>query len=182
MNGWKTHASSTVHTTGRWLTVEDRTVETPAGLVIEHWPWVITPNYINVVAITGAGNVLLFRQGKYGFDGDSLAPVGGYVEPGEAPIAAAKRELLEETGYTADEWVHLGRFQVDPNRGVAWGDMYLALGARKIAAITADDLEEQELLEMTQAEIRRALRDGRFKVLAWAANVALALLYLPAEP
>lgn len=178
MSGWKTRAKTTVHASGKWLSVEDRTVETPGGLVIEHWPWVITPNYVNVLAVTENGLALIFRQGKYGFEGDSLAPVGGYVEPGEAPLAAAKRELLEETGCTAETWQHLGRFQVDPNRGVAWGDLYLALGARKTAEIHADDLEEQELLEMTAGELRRALREGQFKVLAWAANIALALLHL----
>jgi ADP-ribose pyrophosphatase len=108
--------------------------------------------------------------------------VGGYLEPGEEPLAAARRELLEETGHTAAEWVHLGRFQVDPNRGVAWGDLYLALGARKTAETVADDLEEQQLLEMTLDEVKAALRDGRFKVLAWAANIALALLHLAEVP
>jgi len=178
MPHWKTHTSNTVHTNGKWLSVEDRTVETPTGTVIEHWPWIITPNYINVVAITETGRALIFRQGKYGFEGESLAPVGGYVEPGEEPLAAAKRELLEETGCVAAEWVHLGRFQVDPNRGVAWGDLFLAMGARRTAVRSADDLEEQELLEMTLDETRAALHAGRFKVLAWAANVALAVLHL----
>ncbi len=42
----------------------------------------------------------------------------------------------------------------------------------------ADDLEEQHLQLMSLAEVETALREGRFKVLAWAANIALALLYL----
>jgi ADP-ribose pyrophosphatase len=177
MTDWKTLTSQTVLSSGKWLEVEDRTVETPAGQVIEHWPWVITPDYVNVLAVTEQGDYLIFRQGKYALSGESLAPIGGYIEPGEAPLAAARRELLEETGYEAREWHALGRFIVDPNRGVAMGDLYLAHGARQVADRNADDLEEQHLLHLSRAELAAALREGRFKVLAWAANIALALLF-----
>ena len=98
------------------------------------------------------------------------------MEPGEEPLQAARRELLEETGHEADEWIHLGQYLVDPSRGVAVGNLYLARGARPVASITADDLEEQHLLFLTRAELEEALRAGQFKVLAWAANIAFALL------
>ena len=176
MPHWKTHASAVILSSGKWLTVEDRTVETPSGQIIEHWPWVTTPDYVNVLAVTPAGNYLIFRQGKYGLDGESLAPVGGYVEPGEDSLQAAQRELLEETGYEADEWLCLGKFLVDPNRGVSVGTLYLARCARNVAERTVDDLEEQQLLLLTRAELEQALQSGQFKILAWAANVALGLL------
>jgi ADP-ribose pyrophosphatase len=176
MSNWKTLTSQTVLSAGMWLTVEDRTVQTPSGKQIEHWPWVTTPNYVNVLAVTPQGQYLIFRQGKYALDGESLAPIGGYIDPGEAPLAAAQRELLEETGYIAPDWRHLGQFWVDPNRGVAVGDLYLARGAHQVALRHADDLEEQTLLLLEREELIRALRAGEFKVLAWAANIALALL------
>jgi ADP-ribose pyrophosphatase len=176
MSIWKTHSSTPVLTSGKWLSVELRSVETPTGQIIENWPWVTTPNYVNVLAVTSDGRYLVFRQGKYGFDGDSLAPVGGYIEPGEEPFHAAQRELLEETGCQADDWLPLGQFLVDPNRGVALGNLYLARGAHPVAERTADDLEEQHLLYLTRTELEKALLAGQFKVLAWAANIALALL------
>ncbi|GAP07555.1 ADP-ribose pyrophosphatase [Anaerolinea thermolimosa] len=178
---WKTLQIQPVFSSDRWLTVEDRTVQTPDGQVIEHWPWVITPDYINVLAVTPDGRYLVFRQGKYGLEGDSLAPVGGYLEPGEDPLAAAQRELLEETGYTARQWHHLGHFLVDPNRGVARGDLFLASDAFQVAQPVPDDLEEQELLLLSRAELETALRRGQFKVLAWAATVAFALLSNPQD-
>ncbi len=176
MSNWKTLSSTPILDGGKWLSVEDRTVVTPAGQIIEHWHWVTTPNYVNVLAVTPEGRYLVFRQGKYGLDGDSLAPVGGFMEPGEEPLRAAQRELLEETGHAADEWISLGQYLVDPSRGVAVGNLYLARGARPVAPITADDLEEQHLLFLTRAELEEALRAGQFKVLAWAANIAFALL------
>ena len=117
MSNWQTLSSTPILDGGKWLSVEDRTVVTPAGQIIEHWHWVTTPNYVNVLGVTPEGRYLVFRQGKYGLDGKSLAPVGGYMEPGEEPLQAARRELLEETGHEADEWISLGQYLVDPSRG-----------------------------------------------------------------
>lgn len=177
MSAWKTLESKPVVSFGKWLLLEERTVQTPTGQVVEHWPWVVSPDYVNVLAVTPEGRYLIFRQQKYGVEGESLAPVGGYIEPGEQPLEAARRELLEETGYAADEWQLLGQFRVDPNRGVAMGSLFLARGARRVAQPHADDLEELHLQLMERPQLESALRAGQFKVLAWAANIALALLY-----
>ncbi len=178
MSLWKTLSRKPVLSFGKWLSVEDRTVETPDGQVIEHWPWVQTPDYVNILAVTPEGRFLVFRQGKYGLEGESLAPVGGYIEEGEDPLEAAKRELREETGYEAAGWTSLGTYLVDPNRGVAMGYLYLAAGAVQVAEADADDLEEQHLVLMERAELAEALHAGQFKVLAWAAAIALALLWI----
>ena len=177
MTAWKTISSQLVYSCGRWLSVEDRTVETPGGEVIEHWNWVVTPDFVNVLARTPDGRYLIFRQGKYGFEGDSLAPVGGYIEPGEDPFSAAKRELLEETGFASEDWQDLGGFQVDPNRGVANGFSFFARNAHPVAQPSGGDLEEQHLLFLERDDLETALKGGRFKVMAWAANVAFALLF-----
>lgn len=176
MQTWKTLDRRTILQHNRYLTVEYHTVELPDGRVIPDWPWVITPDYVNVLAQTVEGDFLCFRQVKYGVEGTSLAPVGGYLEPGEAPLDGAKRELLEETGYEAPEWVALGRYTSDANRGAGTGYLFLARGARQVAEPHADDLEEQHLLHLSRAELRAGLEAGEFKVLSWAATVAMALL------
>jgi ADP-ribose pyrophosphatase len=179
MESWKTISKEKVLDYGKWLVVEDHTVELPDGRQIPNWPWVITPDYINVLAQTIEGTFLCFRQTKYSVkDGTSLGVVGGYIEPGEDPLTAAKRELLEEMGYEAAEWVDLGKYAVDGNRGAGTGFLFLAREARFVGKLaSSDDLEALELLKLSREELRKALLAGEFKVLGWAACVALALQY-----
>lgn len=165
-----------------WLSVEEHAVELPDGRVVEDWPWLVGREFVNVVAVTDDGAFLVLRQVKYAVEGTSLAPVGGYLDEGEEPLAAARRELLEETGYEAAEWAPLGSYVVDGNRGAGVGHLLLASRARKVAEPDADDLEEQELLSLSRAEVEAALLAGEFKVLSWATVVALALIALDARP
>jgi ADP-ribose pyrophosphatase len=175
---WRTLSRRTVLDQGKFLRVENHTVELPDGRVIPDWPWVITPDYINVVAVTEADEFLFFRQTKYAVEGIALAPVGGYLKPGEAPLAAAQRELLEETGYAAADWTPLGRYVVDGNRGSGTACFFLARNARYVQPIQADDLEEQELVRLSRRDVEAALEQGEFKLLPWAAIVVLALRHL----
>ena len=178
MKPWKTKSRKIILDDRPWLTVEHHTVELPDGRVIPNWAWVITPDYINVVALTEDERFICFHQVKYGIKGVTLAVVGGYVNVGEDPLEAAKRELLEETGYEAPDWLSLGSYLVDPNRGIATGHLFLARGARYVQTPIVDDLEEQELLLLTRKEIENALERGEIKILAWAATVSFALRHL----
>jgi ADP-ribose pyrophosphatase len=175
---WKTLSRDTVLAHSKYLTVEDHTVELSDGRIIERWPWIITPDFINVVVETTEHQFICFRQTKYAVEGVTLAPVGGYLEPGEDPLTAAQRELLEETGYAASEWIDVGRYCLDANRGACTAYLFLARGAYYVQPPDADDLEEQELVFLTRTEIETALTDGEFKVLSWAANVAFALRHI----
>jgi ADP-ribose pyrophosphatase len=175
MKQWKTLSRKTVLPWNEFLTVESHDIQLPDGSVIERWPWVVTPDFVNVMAITSEQHFVMFEQVKYGFSGISLAPVGGYIEAGEAPLSAAKRELLEETGFQADRWTPLGTFRVDPCRGAGMGHFFLAENACQVAAPDADDLEEQRLVYLDLHELDNALDTQRIKALAWSTIVLLAL-------
>jgi ADP-ribose pyrophosphatase len=181
MQPWKTLERRTVLDFNRFLRVEQHRVELPDGRVIDDWPWLVTPDYINVLARTTEGAFVCFRQTKYAVDGIALAPVGGYIEKGEEPLEAARRELMEEAGCEAREWVALGSYAVDSNRGNGTAWFFLALDATLVQAPTADDLEEQELVLLERAELERAIDAGEIKSLGWVASFLLALRHLDAR-
>lgn len=178
MQPWKTISRQTILDRGRFLVVENHTVRLPNGRVITDWPWLITPEYVNVAAVTAENEFLCFRQPKYAVGGITLAVVGGYLEPGEDPPAAAQRELLEETGYESPDWLSLGQYAVDGNRGAGMAYLFLARQAYQVAEPTADDLEEQQLLRLSRTEVEAALAAGEFKLLPSVAAIALTLQHL----
>ncbi len=175
---WQTLSKQTLLNPNKFLTVENHVVRLPDGQVIPDWAWVIVPNAVIVLVQLTDGAFLCFRQIKYAVDGATLAPVGGMLEPGEEPLAAAKRELREEMGCEAGHWVRLGSYILEPNRGVGTSHLFLAQEAVKVAEPASDDLEDQELVKLTRNELEAALWAGEFKVLPWAAAVSLALNYL----
>jgi ADP-ribose pyrophosphatase len=174
-NPWKTLSRRTILDHGRFLKVEEDSIELPDGSVISDWPRVIIPDAVIILPRLVNGKFLVFRQTKYAVEGISLAPVGGMLEPGEEPISAAKRELLEEMGCEAAKWISFGSYVLDPNRGVASIHLFLAIDATQVTDPESDDLEEQELLILERSELEQALTTGEFKVLAWTTVVSLAL-------
>ena len=108
LRAWETISRRTLLSHNKFLTVENHTVKLPDGQIIADWAWLVIPSAAIVLARTIDNQFLCFRQTKYAVEGIVYAPVGGMLEPGEAPLKAAKRELLEETGYEAPVWVNLG--------------------------------------------------------------------------
>ena len=101
------------------------------------------PDWINVVALTEDGEIVLVEQYRHGTRHNTLEIPGGMVDPeDESPLAAARRELLEETGYASEMWEEIG--VVEPNPAILSNRCftYLATGARRIADPTPDGHEE----------------------------------------
>ena len=102
----------------------------------------------------------------------------GFVEPGEEILAAAKRELLEEAGYEAEEWHFLGAFHDDGNRGMSQGHHFFASGLRRVAEPDAGDLSVVRPITLTPDEMRQGVLSGRVGESGAAVAILLGLDYL----
>ena len=159
MQAWKTLSRQIVLDRGKFLRVEDHTVELPDGRVIEQWPWIITPDFINVVALTDDDKMLCFRQGKYAIEGEALAPVGGYLEPGEEPLVAAQRELLEETGITATKWTKIQELHLSNSASDEFCILYIAQELN-FGESQPEDEEQLEIRKLHFDELYKMIESG----------------------
>ncbi len=123
--------------------------------------YVIKPhNWINIIPITSDGNVVMVKQFRHGIRELTLEVPGGMVDPGEEPAVAAAREMLEETGYVADEIIHLGTNHPNPALQDNVCDSYVAVNARKIQEPVFDTTEDIEIVLKPLAEISEMIRTG----------------------
>ena len=98
-------------------------------------------DWINVIPLTRAGEVVMIEQYRHGSEDVTLEIPGGMVDEGETAAEAAARELLEETGYAAEEVVALGRVRPNPAIHNNWLHTFLARGARFSRAPAFDSTE-----------------------------------------
>ena len=111
------------------------------------------PDWCNVLAETPEGELVLIWQYRFGTDALSLEIPGGVIDPGEEPIDAARRELLEETGYEAESFELVS--VVEPNPALQGNRCftYLARGARPTGETAFDDLEDLETVLVPKSEL-----------------------------
>jgi 8-oxo-dGTP pyrophosphatase MutT (NUDIX family) len=120
----------------------------------------LCPDWVNVVAFTTAGELLLVEQFRHGIDASTVEVIGGVCDRGEDPAQTARRELLEETGHEAGRWVGLGSCAPNPAVQNNRCHFFLALDCVPVAALDLDPSEELRVWAASWAEAEQLLRDG----------------------
>lgn len=137
---WKILASKHVYPHVRIDQCELPDGQVIEGFVLEYRDWA------TVVALTPDRQVVMERQYRHGIQQVLLELPGGVIDPEDAsPLEAARRELLEETGYTSDKFIQVGKVCPNPANQVNSIYYYLALDACQTAPQHLDGTEEIEV-------------------------------------
>ncbi|MDR1840881.1 MAG: NUDIX hydrolase [Holophagales bacterium] len=121
------------------------------------------PEWVHAIPFTAvdAGfELLAVEQHRHGIEKASLEVPGGACDPGEDPLDAAKRELLEETGFSSDNWTHLGFCTPNPAIQDNRCHFFLALGCAQTRELNLDPTEELRVWAMPWAEWKSKLETG----------------------
>lgn len=140
------------------------TCRLPDGRILSPYYVLEYSDWVHVVAITPAQEVVLIQQYRHGRQEVILEIPGGVMEKNErSALAAAKRELLEETGYASDEFQFLGTVDPNPASHTNTNHLFLATNARPVAAQNLDENEDIEVVLTPLDEILDLLRQGVFR-------------------
>jgi 8-oxo-dGTP pyrophosphatase MutT (NUDIX family) len=126
----------------RWIRLRADRLRTAEGLEIAPWYVLDYPDWCVAVALTPDDRLVLVRQWRHGAQCWSLELPGGVIDAADAdPLAAARRELREETGYDAASWRYLHAGHANPAIQTNRLHVVLGLGAEPVAAATPEPTE-----------------------------------------
>lgn len=113
-----------------WLTARRDTVELPDGRVFDEFYILEYPAWVNIIAITDDDKFVMVRQYRRGLDDVFVELCAGCVEDGESDLAAAQRELLEETGYSGGEWTRFEQYSGNASTTTNLSTTFIARGVK----------------------------------------------------
>jgi len=162
----------------RWLTLRSDSVRLPNGNMLSPYHVIEIADWVNVVAISDAGDMLLVEQYRHAVARTLLEIPAGHVDPTEGLEAAARRELLEETGYGGGTWHALGALHPAASRFTNQVHAFLAVGVTRLARPMEEESENLRLHEIPWAEFAVGLRSGTLRLHEANQMSTLLLLHL----
>lgn len=151
-------------------------VRLPGGSELEEYHVIEYPDWVCIVCRTDDDQLVLVEQYRYGIDAVTFELPGGAIDPGEDAAVAAIRELKEETGFAAREWVFIGKCAPDPTRHTNWAWCYFASGGFQAGEQELEATEDMHVRILSVSEVLEAADEGRF-----VHGVHLAALFLAAR-
>ena len=144
-----------------WLTARKDVVQLPDGRINPEYYILEYPDWVNVIAVTTDGQMILERQYRHGLGKTCYELPCGVVEAGEAPLEAAKRELLEETGYAGGQWFEWMNLSPNSSANTNMVHCFLATGVEKVAEQHLDATEDISVSLHSHDFVRNLLVDNQ---------------------
>jgi 8-oxo-dGTP pyrophosphatase MutT (NUDIX family) len=153
------------------------TCEIPGGRIVEKMVLEFG-TWANVVALTPEQEVILIRQYRHGVGKTIWEIPGGVVDPGETPMQAAGRELLEETGYRAGTLIETGIVSPNPDNHTNFLHTFLAMDVEKTSGQELDDSEEIDVHLIPLSEVLHMALNGEIIQAMHISTLFFALAHL----
>jgi 8-oxo-dGDP phosphatase len=175
---WVTLSSKTVFE-DRWLRLQADECLTAEGRPVSPYYVLETQDYTHIAAITPSWELVAIRQYRQGSRAVHLElPAGVLDREDDHALAGAKRELLEETGFSASFWQHLATWHANPARQSNRHHLFLATGAEKRAAPVLDGHESLVTELIPVGDLMSLVLSGGFDSLPQVASVLRVLAAL----
>jgi len=158
-NKWKVLESEYI-SRRPWMTARRDVVQLPDGRINPEY-WVLEfPDWVNVIAITKDGDMVMVRQYRHALGVTEYELCAGVMEEGETPLQSAQRELLEETGFGGGEWTEYMNICANPSNHTNMAHTFLAVGVERITEQHLDATEELTYHVMPQEQVLEMLQRG----------------------
>lgn len=144
-----------------WLTVRKDMVRTEKGITIDDFYVLEYPSWVNVIAITADGQFIIERQYRHGIGQEVYEICAGVCEKDEEPIDAAKRELLEETGFGGGRWSLIGKYAPNPNSMNNWCYSFLAENVVQMKEPHQEITESISVYQVSKDELKNLMTTGQ---------------------
>ncbi len=167
----------------KWLKLRSDSCTMPNGNIIEPYYVFEYPSWINVFGITTDNKVLLVRQYRHGLKEVVLELPSGCVENnGESHLEAAKRELLEETGFTGSSFKQTCKISANPSNHNNQTYCFLATDLEKVSDISLDYGEDIETVLVPLEEFMKMFEENKFHQALHVSSIFYGLQHLKKLP
>ncbi len=159
-DGWINISSERVYDANIFTLYKDRTKCLRTDVEADFYRF-DTVDWVNVLAVTKDGEMVVIEQFRHGAQDVKLEIPGGCIDPEDVdPVAAGVRELLEETGYAGDPGILIGRVQPNPALQGNYCYTVLVENAYKASEPRMEDLEDIDTVLMSEEELNQAVLSG----------------------